>query len=59
MGPCESVCRVGGWNLEKFSCLMVEVRLKPTPILLGFSFDLQEHKSHNNAALVMDHLSLL
>ena len=23
------------------------------------SFDLQEHKSHNNAALVMDHLSLL
>ena len=36
---------------------MVEVRLKPTPILLGFSFDLQEHKSHNNAALVMDHSS--
>ena len=35
---------------------MAEVRLKPTPILLGFSFDLQEHKSHNNAALVMDHI---
>ena len=41
-----------------FSCLMADVRLKPTPILLGFSFDLQEHKSHNNAALVMDHIRI-
>ena len=40
---------------EMFSFLMAEVRLKPAPILLGFPFDLQEHKSHNNAALVMDH----
>ena len=41
---------------------MVEVSLKPKPKMSDiawFSFYLQEHKTHNNAALVMDHLSLL
>ena len=41
---------------------MAEVWLKPNPNrsdIAWVSFDLQEHKSHNNAALVMDHLSLL
>ena len=41
-----------------FCCLMAEVRLKPNPKesdIAWFSFDLQEHKTHNNAALVMDH----
>ena len=56
------------WNLIcsccilKCSCLMAEVWLKPNPNrsdIAWVSFDLQEHKSHNNAALVMDHLSLL
>ena len=46
----------------KCSCLMAEVWLKPNPNrsdIAWVSFDLQEHKTHNNAALVMDHLSLL
>ena len=41
---------------------MAEVWLKPNPNrsdIAWVSFDLQEHKTHNNAALVMDHLSLL
>ena len=37
---------------------MAEIWLKPDPYasdIAWVSFDLQEHKTHNNAALVMDH----
>ena len=52
------------WNLIfpfyilKCSCLMAEVWLKSNPNrsnIAWVSFDLQEHKSHNNSALAMDH----
>ena len=37
---------------------MADVRLKPSPHRSDIArvlFDLQEHKTHNNAALVMEH----
>ena len=40
---------------------MAEVWLKPNPNrsdIAWVSFDLQEHKTHNNSALVMDHFGL-
>ena len=53
-------CRVGEWYLEMFlQCMLAEVLLKPNPNrpdIAWVSFDPQERKSHNNAALVMDHL---
>ena len=50
-----------GWvgGILKCSCLMAEVWLKPNPNrsdIAWVSFDLQEHKSQNNAVPVMDHL---
>ena len=53
------------WNLIyscfilKSSCLMAEGWLKPNPNrsnIAWISFDLQEHKIHNNVSLVMEHI---
>ena len=46
----------------KHCCSMSEMRLKQNttlPNIAWLPFYLQEHKSHNNVSLVMEHLSLL
>ena len=61
LGPCESVGWVGG-ILKSCCSPMLKRRLKlktESPDIAWFPFYPQEHKTHNNVSLVMEHLSLL